>query len=94
MARFRVSIASDGKNGGPENRQNGEARETKKGTLRSGICDGILQLHDGFKVMACREIELGGKWTEGIQPHPTALPPKTRAKNIQADRVDIGPRLP
>ena len=44
--------------------------------------------------MARREIELGGKWTEGLQPHNLALPPKTRAQNIRAYMVDIGPTLP
>ena len=30
--------------------------------------------------MAHRKRELGGKCTEGLQPHPPALPPNTRAK--------------
>ena len=41
-----------------------------------------------------RKRELGGKWTEGLQPHPPKLTPKTRAQNLRAYRLDIGPRLP
>ena len=54
----------------------------------------MLQLHDGVKIMARIKIKLVVKWTEGLQTHSAALPPNTISKNIQADRVDVGPQIP
>ena len=54
----------------------------------------MLRLHDLVKVMDCRERELGGKRTEGLQPHSSELPPNTSAQNLRAYRVDIGWWLP